>query len=605
MYFKHLQTIIALTAGVLLAGCRSDIDLKNIDPKAEVEMGMALPVGSLHLTMGDFLGNDKVKGISVDQDGIFHYIKDLEIPTKDYHTINVANYIIKDVNTLEFPVGSKLAGYGNPLPASPAPIMLDFDLDLGMEGINNDQTQERIDSIWVTEARFFSKINVTSDFDLKWEDIVKVELELSDQFRRPEGKLIDIPIAEYGYDQDIPIDVNNFTLNFLKNSSDPSQGTVDKIHFKIRFYVQPTSPVAYTDASQFRYNLQVQMINYDAIWGFFEAGNQMRNTDTIALAEEWPEWKNVKKLKVRFAEPRVDFNISHRVAAPLILTIDYITAIDSLGNPEHATWDGKTYKPFYLAAEDNEYISPLVETINDSILHHKYFNHEEGRGRIDKLFDVRPDSFIYSFHLDVDKTEMGKSPWNQWKQLRLLNDVKVRGNATLDVPFKFNEGTELAYKSVITDVNISRVSLDSLLADAKVLDTVKTSDLKLFIVVNNRIPFDLEGKFTFLDKDSTDMKMQLVENETETHLHFPAPKMERPAGQKYGYVSEASQTTFIVSVEKNDFDRFAQVKQILFDASILGNPQPCVMDTATDLTVKIGIAAKVDAVLNFTKNNQQ
>jgi hypothetical protein len=163
----------------------------------------------------------------------------------------------------------------------------------------------------------------------------------------------------------------------------------------------------------------------------------------------------------------------------------------------------------------------------------------------------------------------------------------------------------LAYKSVITDVNISRVSLDSLLADAKVLDTVKTSDLKLFIVVKNRIPFDLEGKFIFLDKDSTDMKMQLVENESETHLHFPAPKMERPAGQKYGYVSEASETTFIVSVEKNDFDRFAEVKQILFDASILGNPQPCVMDTATDLTVKIGIAAKVDAVLNFTKNNQQ
>ena len=120
MYFKHLQTIIALTAGVLLTGCRSDIDLKNIDPKAEVELGMALPVGNLHVTMGDFLGNDKVKGISVDQDGIFHYIKDLEIPTKDYHTINVANYIIKDVNTLEFPVGSKLAGYGNPLPASPA-----------------------------------------------------------------------------------------------------------------------------------------------------------------------------------------------------------------------------------------------------------------------------------------------------------------------------------------------------------------------------------------------------------------------------------------------------------------------------------------------------
>ena len=101
------------------------------------------------------------------------------------------------------------------------------------------------------------------------------------------------------------------------------------------------------------------------------------------------------------------------------------------------------------------------------------------------------------------------------------------------------------------------------------------------------------------------MKMQLVDNENNNRIHMPAPKMERPAGQKYGYVSEASETTVIVSVEKKDFDRFAQVKQILFDASIAGNPQPCVIDTTTDLSIKIGIAAKVDAILDFSKDNKK
>ncbi|MBQ2067358.1 MAG: hypothetical protein II457_00340 [Paludibacteraceae bacterium] len=602
MYFKHLQAMMALAVAVLLAGCRSDIDLKNIDKKAEVEVGMALPIGTIHATMGDFLGNGKVKKIVVDEEGIFHYIDTVNIPTKEYHSINVANYVIKDKNTLEFPVASKLAGIGNPIPPSPEPIMLEFDLELGMEGINNDQTQERIDSIWVTEANFISKINITEDFGLNWSDINKVELVLTEQFRRPEGKIIEIPVAGKGYDQEIPIDVNNFTLSLLKNNEDPDQGTVDKILFKIRFYVQPTTPVPYTDNSKFKYNLQVKMINYAAIWGYFEAGNQMRNTDTICLAEEWKEWENVKKLKVRFAEPMIDVFVSHRISAPLIMHIDYITAIDSLGNPKYATWKGETSKDLYL----KEYMSPLTETLQDSVLHHETFSYKDDEGHIDELFDVRPDSFMYSFTLYVDQTKWKyNTDWRTWKQIRVLDDVSVRGFAVADVPFKFNEGSEMAYKSNITGVNLSRVTLDSLLADAQILDTVKTSDLKLVLVLKNRIPFDIYGTFTFLDKDSVDMKMQLVDNENNNRIHMPAPKMERPAGQKYGYVSEASETTVIVSVEKKDFDRFAQVKQILFDASIAGNPQPCVIDTTTDLSIKIGIAAKVDAILDFSKDNKK
>ena len=45
--------VLALSS-VILLGCRSKIDLDNIDTTSEVEMGVALPVGSISAKVGDF-----------------------------------------------------------------------------------------------------------------------------------------------------------------------------------------------------------------------------------------------------------------------------------------------------------------------------------------------------------------------------------------------------------------------------------------------------------------------------------------------------------------------------------------------------------------------
>ena len=600
MNCKHLHALIAVMAGLLLAGCHSKIDFENIDKKVEVEGGLALPIGTMHATMGDFPGNGKVKKISVDEEGVFHYIDTVDIPTKEYHQINLANYILKNKETLEFkvldhPVPNPIHGNGVD------GFTFDFPMTIDMEGINDHTSDERIDSIWVTKAKFHSFINV-KNFDLRWHEIKSVKLKLEDEFHRADGDIIDIPIGGHDFSDSIEINVDEFTLDLLKDkiNHDPDQGTVNKINFTIIFEVVPDNnhTINLSANSVFTYDLKVDVIDYAAIWGFFEAGNQMRNTDTISLAKEWPEWKNVKKLKMRFAEPRIDVFVSHKVAAPLIMHIEYIQAIDSLGNPKPATWDGETSKDLYL----KEYMSPLAETLQDSVLHHEFFNHEAGRGHIDELFDVRPDSFMYSFRLLVDQTKWKyNTDWQTWKQLRIVKDAKVYGYAVADVPFKFKEGSEGQYKDAIKNVNLSKVTLDSLLASENILDTVKASELKLIMVVKNRIPFDIYGQFTFLNADSVDMHLQLLQDNPTNRILFPAPKMERPAGQKYGYVSEASETTLIFNVKKSEFDRFAQVKHILFDASLSGNPQPCVLDTATDLSVKIGIAAKVDAIMDFNK----
>ena len=104
MSFKHLYAFIALAAGLVLAGCHSDVDLDNVDTTSNVQLGLAVPVGSISASIGDFLGSGQVSQIQVDDKGVFHYVDTFQIPTKPYHKINVADYIIKNDATLSFKI---------------------------------------------------------------------------------------------------------------------------------------------------------------------------------------------------------------------------------------------------------------------------------------------------------------------------------------------------------------------------------------------------------------------------------------------------------------------------------------------------------------------
>ncbi len=219
------------------------------------------------------------------------------------------------------------------------------------------------------------------------------------------------------------------------------------------------------------------------------------------------------------------------------------------------------------------------------------------------MFDVRPDYFSYGFHLLVDKNPRDDF---RWKQHRITPDYKVRGHAIVDLPFKFNKGSEMEYITTFTNVDISKITLDSLLASTDILDTVKASELKLILKFENKIPFNIDAYFTFLDKDSADMNMILLQDSTSNHIRIPAPKMSAPQDEKsYGEVLEATDATLIISVDKSKFDRFAEVKHIRMDAAILDNPQRCIIKDNTSLLVQIGIGAHVDAVLNFNKKDKE
>ena len=186
MNCKHLHVLIAILAVGMLASCHSDIDLQNVDKKAELQMGLALPIGSIHASLIDFVGGGKVDNLYVEK-GMLTW-RDTFPDGRRYHTINLADSISTD----DFPLnvyekldekgliyGGKVIGDGNP-------ITLDFEMPIKLKGINNALTNERLDSAYITEASFFSTLKTTG-FDLKWEWIDRVTLDLGDQVSRPAG----------------------------------------------------------------------------------------------------------------------------------------------------------------------------------------------------------------------------------------------------------------------------------------------------------------------------------------------------------------------------------------------------------------------------------
>ena len=584
----------------LLAGCHSKLDLTDIDTTSKIELGVVMPIGTLRATLGDFLGNGEVNRISVDENGLFHFIDTVDLPTKTYHHINVTDYILQDESTLEFSIAEKLALAGvtnSPIPPTPVEIPLVFDLELGLQGFNRDTTDERIDSIWVTEASFVSNIGKTEDFDLNWDEIERVELVLGEQFTRA-NKVIEIPIHDdptYNFNHEIPITITDFSLNVMKDKNNPRLGMVDKINFQIKFYVKPNHNVSFTADSKFNYNLRVNLIDYSAIWGFFEAGNDTRDARMIDMDSLWDEWKNIKKLKLRFAKPSVELHVTHYVAAPLRMHVENLYAIDATGHRTFASWDGETTTTFDLKKS----LSPLPSTLGQSIENEELFNEHPAKGHIDELFDVRPDSFYYSFRMLVDRNERSDYPW---KQHRLTKDSVITGYAIIDIPFAFKEESEAGYETTIKDVDISKASLDSIVDNIEQIDSVKEGSVKCNIHIKNAIPFLIEGKFTFLDENGQEMDMQFLDSEIENKITIKAPTISKPAtSDGFGTVLAPSENDITFRVKREDFERFADVKSIHMEASLKDNPQRCTVDSTVYMSVKLAIAAQIEALINYNK----
>lgn len=606
--------------GALFTACHSDVNLNNIDKTTELELGIALPIGSVSATVGDFIGN--VNNIFIDSlnnKGVVTW-KDTFKIERNYHQIDLSEYISsKDfyLNVYDKLEASHLIGANGKITGIGMPVTLHFDLPLKLTGINDATMHRRIDSALINNASFASIIT-PQDLPLEWEWVDEVKLNLGSNISRPSGNTMVVYKKgenTAGFNQSIPTTVDNFSLCMMKNRNlDPTKdqqkyasNVIDSLMFGIDFtFTVPAGKVVDVPATaKFRYNLSVQFIDYTAIWGMFTQSTDMYDEDVIDLNKEgWGELSFIQTSCLPFADPKIDMHVITKVAGAMVMQGDYLFAEDVDGNRSYADFDGSPKRYIYFTPE--QYLDPITSTIGDSTTNMVVlFDKDPTRGHIDRLFANMPQKLGYKFNINFN--------FQQTPQIRIVPNTGVRIEAACTLPLIFNEGLFINYTDTIEDINLTQLSIDSLLADVPSIDTLKTSNLKLVLKAENTLPLSVKAAMRCLDENG-----QIImdpENPNKPLCLFPEDTI-RIAPPKYTYslgnwnMANPGETTIIASLTKQSLSVVPQIKRIVLSAIVDDEAlqyayQQGIFNVRitqdAGLKLKIGLAAQVGAVLNLNE----
>lgn len=614
---NKIRILLALPLlGFALSGCRSAIDFENVDGQAEVNVGVVLPIGSIKFTVKDLLPTSAdIYFDSVENKGVLTLKAHRELD-RPYHDIDLSQYITtKQFNLPVYDQLSSMMLTPNTIYGDGEVHTISFPMGLTLEGINKDNSWERLDSAVIDSARFNSAIGVSNFNDLKWEYIEGIDLHLGGHFYHVPGNKASIyskgQAGDFG--QNIPIDLKNFTLcMMIKPNLDPESdfyayrdNVYDTCLFQIDFKIRIPLGEAITvpNNAAITYDLGVQFIDYTAIWGMFEATDQMRDEDTIPMTDLFGGLGFIDDANLPFADPRINVDIITTVAGALVLNADYLFTTDNDNVKHSAEFNGQLF--YEKNFVKGEYLDPIRSEIGDSTTNmHLRFDKDPAFGRIDRLFAKTPKELAYKWHLNFN---FQKTP-----QIRITNNTKIRLKADAVLPMIFNQGVKVVATDTIKDIDLSQANIDSLIRDVNVVDTLKATDLKLFLTMYNTIPLTVKAKFRCLDAGGNEIMvkdeqgamvpMQLFEKDT---IIIDPPQMNYSSAT---WIPTPSQQTVLATVNKKMLDRMPDIKSIEYTLWIddqaldyaykQGNFNVKITDDAA-VKLHIGLTARVEAIFNF------
>lgn len=621
------KILLVLAVGCLLAGCRSKLDLGNVDTSAEMKVGLTFPVGNVRMTLTDLVGEvEDLYVDSLEHKGVLAWKLDTAI-SRYFHQVDLAQYISE--TQLKLNVYEKLGDYivgGYLITPVDIPIWIDFPLTIQLDGINKtgELSSERLDSALILEASFASTINATGGLPLSWDWVDSVTLDLGEQVSRPAGNVMtvfdrhDSKYAQYSdYGKKIPTNIDNFHLVMMKNPKAlPSYANVkDECTFNVgfKFIIPAGTNVALPEDAGFNYKLEVQFIDYKAIWGKFDASKEMAEENVIDLSESWKDASFLTHSRIPFADPSIDVRIVTQVAGALFIDKAHVFVEEKNGNRTYAMFGNPGFEQPYkeIRFTKGEWL-PLESEIGDSTKNMTCrFDKTPNGGRINELFRKIPQKIGYKFELDFDTMTT--------PQIRITDNTAIHVTANCRLPMIFDQGVQITYPDTMDQINISQLSIDSIQNEAKVIDTIKSADVKLYMKARSTIPLQLKLAMRCLDAkgniimDPKDPSKPFLLFDQDTVIITP-PTFSYSAAAEGWVPVKAGESTFIASKSKDDLNVFPKIKKIAYKAVLdddalaeayskgLTNVK---LTNQDDVVIKIGLSADLEAILNFDKDEEE
>lgn len=566
-------SLVVFLACALLA-CDPKIDFDNIDPSVKAEMGIALPVGEFGITLGDLIPtNESV--LSVNEQGVYQLSAGFDF-SQTIDDIDVSQYAATTEKTLF------ISESVNNLPAIAGPLTLplEFELKMGMDGVNQTLQDERIDSMRLTSATLIA--NIDQNFGLSANHIQKAELILSDDFHRAAGNTIDLPFTSFNTPTNITLD--NFSINFVKDPTLPASddNVKDTITLKLRLTLNLAAGemITLNTNSKFTVNVTVRINDYEAVYGRLVSNTEVGIQDCLELSEMWEGFSNLQNFHLNLYDPTIAFDLTTSIGTPIRFHLTEFKSENQDGTDvRYAQFNGSNeYEvslPNYVKVTDS-----YDQTATNTIV----FNRENGN--IGRLFEISPYRFCYNLGF-IPEARNGS---DQQRIVKGRNFFQATVKMTL--PFAFDEGVSLEYKDTIP-VDFSAVNLDSLLEEVEFIDNVEIRQLHLVLGLQNTLPFDVDASFAFLNANQQDLDIRPTEDGA---IHIAGPKEYSSNGPIPG----VGNTELVVNDEM--VDKLKDVRYLVFNISAKdpqSNLYPLTLEPENGLKIKIALTADVAAYMNL------
>ena len=566
-------SLVVFLACALLA-CDPKIDFDNIDPSVKAEMGIALPVGEFGITLGDLIPTNE--GIlSVNEQGVYQLSAGFDF-SQTIDDIDVSQYAATTEKTLF--ISESL----NNLPAIAGPLTLplEFELKMGMDGVNQTLQDERIDSMRLTSATLIA--NIDQNFGLSANHIQKAELILSDDFHRAAGNTIDLPFTSFNTPTNITLD--NFSIHFVKDPTLPASddNVKDTISLTLRLTLNLAAGemITLNTNSKFTVNVTVRINDYEAVYGRLVSNTEVGIQDCLELSEMWEGFSNLQNFHLNLYDPTISFDLTTSIGTPIRFHLTEFKSENQDGTEvRYAQFNGSNeYEvslPNYVKVTDS-----YDQTATNTIV----FNRENGN--IGRLFEISPYRFCYNLGF-IPEARNGS---DQQRIVKGRNFFQATVKMTL--PFAFDEGVSLEYKDTIP-VDFSAVNLDSLLEEVEFIDNVEIRQLHLVLGLQNTLPFDVDASFAFLNANQQDLDIRPTEDGA---IHIAGPKEYGSNGPIPG----VGNTELVVNDEM--VDKLKDVRYLVFNISAKdpqSNLYPLTLEPENGLKIKIALTADVAAYMNL------
>ena len=566
--------------GIGLTACRSDVNLGDTSVESKVTARVSLPIGEISTSFGNLIGliADHSK-IHSDANGVM-YLSTSEHRDGDFHTIDLTEYI-GTTNS------SKLISEAiNPAPPFlPAGEQVDvpFTLIIDFKGVNNSVSTERLDSLVIERARFTTHVE-TQNFDITDNDIQKVVMKLSQQFRRPKGK--EIELTNFHLGQDVSIEIDDFTLIMMDDvTKKPGRDNVVQ-NADITFVItlKTGDNVVVNPTSGLSFDFKVEMMEYSALYGFFKADTGSGDKDKVDIPLNLP---GGEQLILPIKDPELKMKFTYGMSMPLNVNINELKGVSNDGSEHPAYWGSNgdsthvTIPLETMVAMDD----PVDKQVTDSSV---VLNNDPLHGNIsDRIFKYDLKSLAYDYDVQVDTMRVVNGAIMD--QFRLTKNTHYTMDLYVDLPFDFNPGLKIVYKDTIKNVNLEAASLDSLAKQSGgLVDTVRKAELDLYLTVTNEIPVSLTLDAALLDENDNTLPFTALQN-----IYMEGADVDA-TGKVTAKVSVPH-----CKIKTDEFKQLSKTKKIVITARVGDDIKPSTFYDNKKLTIKAGVTADIEAVITL------